>query len=103
MNQGTYSFFDCCCMENVIFDCDIQELRAAASNIEPKHEKEIAALVNSYKTSYPKWVFELRHALNLSHLWLYLLFHRKLQLLWFDLLVAMSQMWVWSFNVRIWI
>ncbi|KAG6674733.1 hypothetical protein I3842_15G059600 [Carya illinoinensis] len=39
---------------------DEQELRAAASNIEPKHEKEIVALMNSYKSMYPKWVFELR-------------------------------------------
>ncbi|GLT38900.1 hypothetical protein SLA2020_131160 [Shorea laevis] len=37
-----------------------QELRAAAANIEPKHEKEIEALINSYKSLYPKWVFELR-------------------------------------------
>ncbi|XP_010529837.1 PREDICTED: origin of replication complex subunit 2 [Tarenaya hassleriana] len=39
---------------------DEQELRAAASNIEMKHEKEIAALMDEYKTMYPKWVFELR-------------------------------------------
>lgn len=39
---------------------DEQELRLAASNIEPKHEKEIAALVNDYKSLYPKWLFELR-------------------------------------------
>lgn len=39
---------------------DEQELRAAAANIELKHEKEINSLVNSYKSLYPKWVFELR-------------------------------------------
>ncbi|XP_059636575.1 origin of replication complex subunit 2 [Cornus florida] len=39
---------------------DEQELRAAASNIEPKHEKEIAVLINSYRSLYPKWAFELR-------------------------------------------
>ncbi|KAK7847980.1 origin of replication complex subunit 2, partial [Quercus suber] len=39
---------------------DEQELRAAASNIEPKHEKEVVALMNSYKSLYSKWVFELR-------------------------------------------
>ncbi|KAJ6415523.1 hypothetical protein OIU84_004344 [Salix udensis] len=39
---------------------DEQELRAAAANIEPKHEKEINSLVNSYKRLYPKWAFELR-------------------------------------------
>ncbi|EEF34658.1 origin of replication complex subunit 2 [Ricinus communis] len=39
---------------------DEQELRAAAANIEPKHEKEIIALMNSYKKLYPRWVFELR-------------------------------------------
>ncbi|XP_030950306.1 origin of replication complex subunit 2 [Quercus lobata] len=39
---------------------DEQELRAAASNIEPKHEKEVVALMNSYKSLYSIWVFELR-------------------------------------------
>ncbi|XP_031275982.1 origin of replication complex subunit 2-like [Pistacia vera] len=39
---------------------DEQELRAAALDIEPKHEKEIALLINSYKSLYSKWVFELR-------------------------------------------
>ncbi|KAJ9674455.1 hypothetical protein PVL29_023790 [Vitis rotundifolia] len=39
---------------------DEQELRAAARSIESKHEKEIASLLNSYKSLYPKWVFELR-------------------------------------------
>ncbi|KAA8528549.1 hypothetical protein F0562_035904 [Nyssa sinensis] len=39
---------------------DEQELRTAASNIEPKHEKEIASLMNSYRSLYSKWVFELR-------------------------------------------
>ncbi|KAF2306159.1 hypothetical protein GH714_013658 [Hevea brasiliensis] len=39
---------------------DEQELRAAVANIEPKHEKETIALVNSYKKLYPRWVFELR-------------------------------------------
>ncbi|KAJ4704720.1 Origin recognition complex, subunit 2 [Melia azedarach] len=38
---------------------DEQELRAAASNIEPKHEKEIVSLMNSYKSLYSRWVFEL--------------------------------------------
>lgn len=40
-----------------------QELRAAAANVEPKHEKEIAALISSYKSLYSKWIFELRYAL----------------------------------------
>lgn len=39
---------------------DEQELRETAFNIETKHEKEIAELLNDYKTMYPKWVFELR-------------------------------------------
>ncbi|KAJ9186242.1 hypothetical protein P3X46_005768 [Hevea brasiliensis] len=39
---------------------DEQELRAALANIEPKHEKETIALLNSYKKLYPRWVFELR-------------------------------------------
>lgn len=44
---------------------DEQELRAAMSNIEPKHEKEIEALVNSYKNLYPEWAFQLRHGFGL--------------------------------------
>ncbi|KAK9271174.1 hypothetical protein L1049_026763 [Liquidambar formosana] len=39
---------------------DEQELRAAALNIEAKHEKEIVSLMNSYKSLYSKWVFMLR-------------------------------------------
>ncbi|GMN35210.1 hypothetical protein TIFTF001_005156 [Ficus carica] len=39
---------------------DEQELRAAAANIDPKHEKEVRELMNSYASLYPKWVFELR-------------------------------------------
>lgn len=39
----------------------LQELRAAASSIESKHEKEIVSLLDSYKSLYPKWVFELRY------------------------------------------
>ena len=39
----------------------MQELRAAACTIESKHEKEIASLLDSYKSLYPKWVFELRY------------------------------------------
>ncbi|KAJ7966641.1 Origin recognition complex, subunit 2 [Quillaja saponaria] len=39
---------------------DEQELRAAVSNIEPKHENEIADLMDSYKTMYSEWVFQLR-------------------------------------------
>ncbi|KAI3938134.1 hypothetical protein MKW98_018690 [Papaver atlanticum] len=39
---------------------DEQELRVAVSNIETKHEKEIDTLLISYKSLYPKWVFELR-------------------------------------------
>ncbi|XP_011074449.1 origin of replication complex subunit 2 [Sesamum indicum] len=39
---------------------DEQELREAYANIEPKHEKEINDLLNSYKSSYSEWVFVLR-------------------------------------------
>ncbi|PON79311.1 Origin recognition complex, subunit [Trema orientale] len=39
---------------------DEQELRTAVANIEPKHEKEIEELMSSYKTMYPRWVFEIR-------------------------------------------
>ncbi|CAH1419297.1 unnamed protein product [Lactuca virosa] len=44
---------------------DEQELRAEVSNIEPKHEKEIASLINSYKSQYNDWVFELRYGFGL--------------------------------------
>ncbi|KAB2037579.1 hypothetical protein ES319_D03G084700v1 [Gossypium barbadense] len=30
------------------------------SNIEPKHQNDIADLINSYKSLYPKWFFDLR-------------------------------------------
>ncbi|XP_054799309.1 origin of replication complex subunit 2 [Prosopis cineraria] len=39
---------------------DEQELRAAAANIEPKHKKEIATLIDSYKNMHSEWVFALR-------------------------------------------
>ncbi|KAJ0975953.1 hypothetical protein J5N97_017918 [Dioscorea zingiberensis] len=39
---------------------DEKVLRAEASRIEPKHEKEIARLLKSYKDLYSKWLFELR-------------------------------------------
>ncbi|KAF7129385.1 hypothetical protein RHSIM_Rhsim10G0028600 [Rhododendron simsii] len=44
---------------------DEQELREAIANIEPKHESEIASLMNSYRSLYSKWAFELRHVLTL--------------------------------------
>ena len=42
---------------------NMQELREAVSNIEPKHEKEIVLLIKSYKSLYSKWAFELRCAI----------------------------------------
>ncbi|CAL1394541.1 unnamed protein product [Linum trigynum] len=39
---------------------DEQELRTAAINLEPKHEREVASLMERYKASYPDWVFMLR-------------------------------------------
>ncbi|XP_052184440.1 origin of replication complex subunit 2 [Diospyros lotus] len=39
---------------------DEQALRDATSNIEIKHEKEIVSLVESYRSLYSKWAFELR-------------------------------------------
>ncbi|KAK9112807.1 hypothetical protein Scep_020326 [Stephania cephalantha] len=39
---------------------DEQELREAASRIKIKHEKDIGLLVDSYKSLYSKWAFELR-------------------------------------------
>ncbi|KAL5992759.1 Origin recognition complex subunit 2 [Asimina triloba] len=44
---------------------DEQELRAAASRITPKHEEEMACLLNKYKGLYPKWLFELRCGFSL--------------------------------------
>ncbi|KAG4158182.1 hypothetical protein ERO13_D02G104501v2, partial [Gossypium hirsutum] len=38
----------------------LQELREASTNIEPKHQNDVANLINSYKSLYPKWVFDLR-------------------------------------------
>lgn len=45
--------------------CDIgivpeEELREAMAKLEPKHEKEVKALSESYKSSYTEWAFELR-------------------------------------------
>nr|XP_009801895.1 PREDICTED: origin recognition complex subunit 2-like isoform X2 [Nicotiana sylvestris] len=36
------------------------ELREVAANIEPKHEKEVNDLINSYKSLYSEWLFVLR-------------------------------------------
>lgn len=44
---------------------DEQVLRAAASEIVPKNEEGIAALMRSYKDLYTKWLFELRCDLGL--------------------------------------
>lgn len=43
----------------------MKELIAAVANIEPKHQKEIAVLKDSYKNSYSEWVFQLRYGLLL--------------------------------------
>ncbi|KAG4155609.1 hypothetical protein ERO13_D03G122500v2 [Gossypium hirsutum] len=37
-----------------------KELREASANIEPKHQNDVADLINSYKSLYPKWLFDLR-------------------------------------------
>ncbi|XP_047322762.1 origin of replication complex subunit 2 [Impatiens glandulifera] len=39
---------------------DEQVLRDAASNLETKHDKEIASLMNRYKDLYSQWSFQLR-------------------------------------------
>ncbi|CAJ1972676.1 unnamed protein product [Sphenostylis stenocarpa] len=39
---------------------DELELKEAASQIQPKHENEIALLLDSYKTMYPEWLLALR-------------------------------------------
>ncbi|KAG4151801.1 hypothetical protein ERO13_D04G089650v2 [Gossypium hirsutum] len=40
---------------------DEQKLREASANIEQKHQNDVAGLINSCKSLYPKWVFDLRH------------------------------------------
>ncbi|CAM8911156.1 hypothetical protein QQ045_031397 [Rhodiola kirilowii] len=48
---------------NKLSDIDVvdeQELRAAAAEIEVKHEKEIKRLMDEYRSSYSYWLFELR-------------------------------------------
>ncbi|KAL2895208.1 Origin of replication complex subunit 2 [Bienertia sinuspersici] len=37
-----------------------EELRAVALDLKPKHEKEVKALMDSYRNLYQDWVFELR-------------------------------------------
>lgn len=44
----------------------LKELIAAVCSIEPKHEKEVSTLKDSYKSSYDEWVFQLRYVLVLS-------------------------------------
>ncbi|GAA0161661.1 replication origin binding protein [Lithospermum erythrorhizon] len=44
---------------------DEQELREAAANLEPTHEKEVKALITSYKDSYAEWTFALRGGFGL--------------------------------------
>ncbi|KAJ0638823.1 putative origin recognition complex, subunit 2 [Helianthus annuus] len=44
---------------------DEQDLRAEVSKIEPKHEKEIASLIDSYKSLYNEWAFELQYGFGL--------------------------------------
>ncbi|KAH0451519.1 hypothetical protein IEQ34_018818 [Dendrobium chrysotoxum] len=44
---------------------DEQVLRAAVSEIRPKNEAGIAALLRSYKDQYSKWLFELRCGFSL--------------------------------------
>ncbi|GMH23229.1 hypothetical protein Nepgr_025072 [Nepenthes gracilis] len=48
---------------NKLSDIDVvseEELRAAASKLEPQHEKEVKTLIESYRRSYPEWAFVLR-------------------------------------------
>ncbi|KAL7207871.1 hypothetical protein ACSBR1_029759 [Camellia fascicularis] len=61
---------------------DEQELREATAKIEPKHESEIASLLNNYKSLYSKWAFELRHVLTCGSInFPLLIFCKKLELL----------------------
>lgn len=63
-------------------------MRAAASKIEPKHEKEIAALIDSYKSRYSEWVLSLRYdsflvanlLTKLMHFFIYFLYYTSIAL-----------------------
>ncbi|KAI3737099.1 hypothetical protein L2E82_27094 [Cichorium intybus] len=50
-------------LELIVVSLCVHDLRAEVSNIEPKHEEEIASLINSYKSLYNDWVFQLRYVL----------------------------------------
>ncbi|CAA2972112.1 origin of replication complex subunit 2 [Olea europaea subsp. europaea] len=56
---GTSSKKSACKLSDINI-VDEQELRDAHANLEPKHEREINDLMNSYKKSYSEWVFLLR-------------------------------------------
>ncbi|XP_012452501.1 uncharacterized protein LOC105774528 [Gossypium raimondii] len=55
-----------------------KELREASANIEPKHQNDVADLINSYKSLYPKWGFDLRGSVSSKRRRLHLL---RLQLM----------------------
>ncbi|KAB2025430.1 hypothetical protein ES319_D06G147800v1 [Gossypium barbadense] len=55
-----------------------KELREASANIEPKHQNDVADLIYSYKSLYPKWVFDLRGSVSSKRRRLHLL---RLQLM----------------------
>ncbi|TYI49519.1 hypothetical protein E1A91_D12G041000v1 [Gossypium mustelinum] len=55
-----------------------KELREASANIEPKNQNDVADLINSYKSLYPKWVFDLRGSVSSKRRRLHLL---RLQLM----------------------
>ncbi|KAI4321525.1 hypothetical protein MLD38_034894 [Melastoma candidum] len=46
---------------------DEQELLEAMSRIEPKHEKEIKSLKDSYRSLYSQWRFQIRCGFGLLH------------------------------------
>ncbi|TYG73759.1 hypothetical protein E1A91_D04G122200v1 [Gossypium mustelinum] len=54
-----------------------KELRESA-NIEQKHQNDVADLINSYKSLYPKWVFDLKGSVSSKRRRLHLL---RLQLM----------------------
>ncbi|KAB1997691.1 hypothetical protein ES319_D12G041100v1 [Gossypium barbadense] len=55
-----------------------KELREASANIEPKNQNDVADLINSYRSLYPKWVFDLRGSVSSKRRRLHLL---RLQLM----------------------
>lgn len=72
------------------------------SKIEPKHEKEIEALKDSYKSLYSQWLFELRYVRHdpSSMLQIKLYLCSVILLFLFDF---MRKVWFRTTLLRVWI